>query len=95
MGFEMRDTRDLRDPTKIGEEIAYRRKRSPKKPCHILAEQVDDYAKIPNYPEDESMGQMQARLYQSEIKERAEAGDRYALSIMNKSDEDALYSEVV
>lgn len=79
----MKDTRDLRNPQLLGEDLFWRRSKSkPNKPFHVLADYSNRYSKIPTYPQDESMGVIQAQTYQAELHERAEQGDRYAKSIL-------------
>lgn len=89
----MNDTRDLRDPQKLGEFLL--RNKRPNRPLSFVADETltGEYPKvIPNYPQDESLATITAREYLQELTERAANGDRYAESMLRgEADE----SEVV
>ena len=72
----MVDTRDLRDPQKLGEWLLGRLNK------RYTASQYYDGSKplFPNYPQDESMAVLTAREYRAELEERKKAGDKYAAS---------------
>ncbi len=76
-----KDTRDIRDPQKLGEWLL---KRTPE---WVSARSMYDTMRvardhISNYPQDESMGTVAARQYREELEERAREGDKYAVSAL-------------
>lgn len=85
----MTDTRDLRDPQKLGENLLYHASvvnagfDSKKRLSQIYDEQE---VSASNYPQDESMAVLTAREYRSELEERAAAGDKYAASALEQLD---------
>lgn len=84
-GGRMADNRDLRDPQALGEDLFWRRERAkPGKPFHVLADYSNRYSKIPNYPEQDSMGTEQVKKYQAELHERAAGGDKYAIGVLEE-----------
>jgi len=85
------DTRDLRDPQKLGEALLavranfYMNGFPPGGPT--LSTSYDSYKNlndVPNYPQDESMAVLTAREYRAELETRIAAGDKYAESVLNK-----------
>lgn len=71
----MTDTRDLRDPQKLGESYLASRKAG-------LPKDIAVNLPVRNYPHGESMSTFTAREYRTELEARAEEGDRYALSAL-------------
>lgn len=78
------DTRDLRDPQKLGENLLYHASivnavaDAPRKTLSQIFDEREVSA--PNYPQDESMAVLTAREYRAELEERKKAGDKYAAS---------------
>ena len=84
----MNDTRDLRDPQKIGEMLLNVRNsptgvRYPGVKFSQIADNLHNYP-VPNYPQDELLSTITAREYRAELEERAAQGDKYAKSILDK-----------
>lgn len=80
------DTRDLRDPQKLGEMMAVGEFRIA---GQTLSEYYDRHKSIfkyecPNYPQDESLATVTAREYRQELLEAAESGDRYAINLLQE-----------
>jgi hypothetical protein len=82
------DTRDLRDPHWIGENIKTL-KEYGHAPTYRAAYESEHFKArtMPNYPQDESMGTVAAREYRQELEDRAAAGDKYAVSALQSMDE--------
>ena len=81
----MEDNRDLRDPRLLGKEILMHRAEYPWAKFSALVHELErdgDLIMVGNYPQDESLGKRAAREYQKEHQERAEAGDKYAISLL-------------
>lgn len=77
------DTRDLRDPQKLGEIILNQAERTK----DVLASA--DWAEreeVPNYPQDESMCMITQREYRQELEDRLREGDIYAKSTLERID---------
>lgn len=78
------DTRDLRDPQKLG-DVLLKEKQLGAYEAETLSEAYDKQVAlmhVPNYPKHDSVGSQTAREYRQELQERADAGDRYALSML-------------
>ena len=78
-----KDTRDLRDPQKLGEKLKELRYSHGGKvsPCHMMADELVKH-KVPDYPKHDSVGSTTAAEYRRELQERADQGDRYAKSML-------------
>jgi hypothetical protein len=73
------DTRDLRDPQKLGEYLLHNKKTFP----GASLSSIYDTLKISleateNYPQDESLATVTTREYRAELQQAAEEGDKYA-----------------
>jgi hypothetical protein len=96
-----KDSRDLRDPQKLGQAIlghrkhwqgfaeaeGYDPKTNPSLSTIVDYAQEQGYLNVPNYPQDESCATVTAREYRAELQEAAEKGDKYAASRLAGLDE--------
>jgi hypothetical protein len=78
------DNRDNRDPQKIGEMLARRHELVGGRYSR-LADQLPLYD-IPNYDPGESVVTLTAKTYQAELMDRADRGDRYARSMLERGE---------
>jgi len=77
-----RDIRDMRDPTALGNAIARKLASGDCEEASDAADFIDKRVTVRRSPASELMGDAAARTYQSELKRRAEAGDRFAISVL-------------
>lgn len=71
------DTRDLRDPQKLGERLIEIRKEQEKSaPFHWIVDAWNPT--VPDYDHGESLSAFTKRMYRAELKRAAERGDRHA-----------------
>lgn len=87
------DTRDLRDPQKLGERLdeLQLHLEVTEERSHPLTEVYDSgvlnrWIDVPNYPQDESMCMLTQREYRAELEARKAAGDKYAASAIESID---------
>lgn len=83
------DTRDLRDPQKLGALIQYVAQDPSNQRGHKLtySEACDTYStECDDVSKDDSMGKEQVRNYRAELEARREEGDKYAEAALRDID---------
>ena len=78
------DTRDLRDPQKLGEALKQNAKVIRERFSGMTLGEVYDATRptAPNYPQDESLATVTAREYRQELIDAAGEGDQYAYNLL-------------
>ncbi len=78
----MDDTRDKRDPQKLGEGLLSIRKNYPSFSLGRVYDESRIAREADNYPQDESLAMVTAREYREQLERRAREGDKYAASAL-------------
>lgn len=78
---DVKDTRDLRDPQKLGERLLSDHAEAPHWKLHEIYDQGKAKHEIPDYAHGESIAQIAAREYREELETRT---DKYAKSALEQ-----------